>query len=280
MKITQKTSQGELLEASFLPEQGMNMISFKRGDIQVIDQSTQNLFEERFAGLGALIGPHFHHRNPAIIPQIKDESLFPHIAKIKAKGIIEPFSHGIGRYAPWKAVATENKITAILMGKDLWNGVPLAELEGQNFVMRFQAELLPDGLYLDLSVVSETDSLVGIHYYYHLPKNKGTIFSQVQEAGPQIDSQKNFKCLLIDHVDTTFHPFPDPLHGTIILDAIDYRLITKYSSPSQENSWQLYHPEKASFVCIEPISSQDPRHPNLSTSNIRIHLQIEPGIAP
>ena len=78
-------------------------------------------------------------------------------------------------------------------------------------------------------------------------------------------------------MDNTFHPFPHPLNGTIILelDAIDYRLTTKYSSPSQENSWQLYHPKGASFVCIEPLSAQDIRHPNLTTSNILITLQIE-----
>jgi hypothetical protein len=272
--LKSQTPQGDLLEAIFLPAQGMNMISYKKGGIQVIDQSTRPLFEERFAGLGALIGPHFHHRNPAIIPPIKDESLFPHIGRVKAKGIAEPFSHGIGRYAPWKAAATHNKVTAILSGKDLWNGVSLAELEGQNFVMRFQAELLPEGLHLDLSVVSETDSLIGIHYYFHLPKGKGTVFSQVQETGPRIDSQKHLEYSLNENVDATFHPFPDPLSGTIVLDAVDYRLTTKYTSPSQENSWQLYHPEGASFVCIEPISSQDPRHPNLTTSNIHISLEI------
>ena len=31
-------------------------------DIEVIDQKTEPLYVERMAGLGALIGPHFHHR--------------------------------------------------------------------------------------------------------------------------------------------------------------------------------------------------------------------------
>ena len=75
--LKSQNTQGDIFEAMFLPDRGMNMISFKRGDVQVIDQSTRSLFEERFAGLGALIGPHFHHRNPAIIPKLKDESLFP-----------------------------------------------------------------------------------------------------------------------------------------------------------------------------------------------------------
>ena len=90
------------------------------------------------------------------------------------------FSHGIGRlYAPGKAVVTQNKVTAILSGKDTWNGIPLAELEGQNFVMRFQAELLQEGLRLNLfsECQSETDSLIGIKtYFYHLPKGIGTVY--------------------------------------------------------------------------------------------------------
>jgi hypothetical protein len=264
------------LEATFLPEKGMNMISFKKGSIEVIDQSTKALFEERFAGLGALIGPHFHHRNPAIIPPVKDESLFPHIARVKERGVAEPFSHGIARYAPWKATATSSKVSAFLTGKDQWHGVPLAELEGQNFTLQFTAEMLPSGLFLDLSVVSDTDSLVGIHYYYHLPKGTGTIHSQIQKQNAiPIDAQHRMAYELNTDVDLNFHPFPNPLEGIIILDAIDYRLTTKYICPSQENSWQLYHPKDASFVCIEPISSQDPRHPNLTVSNLHIHLLIE-----
>src|ERR1700733_4771417 len=178
--LKSQNTQGDILEAIFLPDKGMNMVSFKRDGVQVIDQSTRSMFEERFAGLGALIGPHFHHRNPDIIPQIKDESLFPHIARVKAKGVQEPFSHGIARYAPWQAKATDTKISATLTGKDTWNGVALSALEGQNFKMQFSAELTPQGLQLELSVVSDTDSVVGIHYYYHLPKGTATVISGVQ----------------------------------------------------------------------------------------------------
>src|ERR1700722_3225097 len=138
--LKNQSEKGELLEAAFLPGRGMNMISFKKGNIEVIDQSTWDLFEERSAGLGALIGPHFHHRNPSILPKIQDESLFPHIARLKEKGIQEPFSHGIARYAPWNAHLTDNKIVAKLKGADTWKGVTLSSLEGQNFAMEFQGE--------------------------------------------------------------------------------------------------------------------------------------------
>ncbi len=288
MPITLKnrTSKGEPLEVTYLPEKGMNMISFKKGNLEIIDQSTINLFEQRFAGLGALIGPHFHRRKANVVPKIKDETLFPHIARVKAKGVQDPFSHGIGRYAPWKAESKEHWISAYLTGKDQWNNISLAELEGQNFKMTFVAELLPDGLHLDLAVVSDTDSLVGIHYYYHLPEGKGTVISEVKnrildhDEHKPIPSSWNFNeqhklvYTLEQDTDFTFFPFPDPLEGSIVLDAGTYRLRTKYSCLSEENCWQLYHPLGASYVCIEPISSQDPRHPNLTVSSLRIHLQI------
>lgn len=285
--LKNKTTRGDSLEATFLPEKGMNLISYKKGSLEVIDQSTKNLFEERYAGLGALIGPHFHHRKAEIIPPLQDESLFPHIARVKAKGITEPFSHGIARYAPWTAKASETKVKAKLTGKDTWNGVPLSSLEGQNFTMNFLAELTPSGLYLDLSVVSDTDSLVGIHYYYHLPKGQGTVISQVQKTYRvdselksipstwNIDTQQKMTFDLSEPADFTFFPFPNPLEGKIILNAVDYQLETTYHCLSQENSWQLYHPKGASFVCIEPLSAQDPRHPNLTVSSIQINLEIK-----
>jgi hypothetical protein len=285
--LKQKSTQGSPLEATFLPDKGMNLISYKKGSIEVIDQSTRTLFEERYAGLGALIGPHFHHRHPESLPLIKDESLFPHIARVKSHGVQDPFSHGIARYAPWTAVqATETKISAKLTGKDVWNGVPLAELEGQNFTYTFNAELTPAGLMLNLSVVSDADSLVGIHYYYHLPQGSGKVMSQVQKtyiaegtwqpipATWAMDGQQRLTFDLNQAADFTFYPFSNVLEGHIVLDAVTYRLKTSYTCQSQENSWQLYHPAGASFVCIEPLSAQDPRHPNLTASSIQIRLEI------
>jgi hypothetical protein len=285
--LVSQASNGERLQATFLPERGMNLISYKKGDLEIIDQSTWNLFEERFAGLGALIGPHFHRRHTEALPLIADESLFPHIGRVKAKGVADPFSHGIARYAPWKAEATENTLKASLSGKDTWNGVSLSALEGQNFKMNLQASLTPKGLNLKLDVVSDTDSLVGIHYYYHLPNGTGKITSGVRreylsatglqmisEAWP-MDSQQIMTFDLANEADYTFYPYPNVREGRITLDADAYRLKTTYLCQSQENAWQLYHPQGASYVCIEPLSSQDPRHPNLTVSALDITLEIE-----
>jgi hypothetical protein len=284
--LEHQTKQGERLQATFLPDKGMNLISLKRGDVEVIDQSTQNLFEERYAGLGALIGPHFHHRKTETLPKIKDEALFPHIARVKAKGVQDPFSHGIARYAPWKAESTSHSVKAQLTGKDTWKGVALSALEGQNFNMLLEAYLKEEGLFLTLSIVSDTASLVGIHYYYALPQGKGRVISKVQnqvviagELKPipsdwQFDSQQHLTFDLQQEADFTFRPYPDPLKGDILLATEEYQLRTRYSCMCAENCWQLYHPKGASFVCIEPISAQDPRHPNLTVSSLNIHLEI------
>lgn len=276
------------LEATFLRDKGMNMISYRKGGVEIMDQSTKELFDERFAGLGALIGPHFHRRNPSVVPKVKDESLFPHIGRVRAHGVQDPFSHGVARYAPWSDVlATQTSIRAVLSGKDTWNGVPLSELEGQNFRIAYSIDLTPQGLALELSIVSDTDSLVGTHFYYHLPKGKGVVTSSVKpdylddghlkkiDKNWNYDDQHVLHWDLSEEADYTFHPYPDPLNGTISLDAIDYRLQVQYHSISQESCWQLYHPQGASYVCIEPISAFDPHHPNLTVSSIRILLTIE-----
>ncbi|MCB1110840.1 MAG: hypothetical protein KDK64_07640, partial [Chlamydiia bacterium] len=170
---------GERLEATFLPEGGMNLIRYRLGDIEVIDPATRPLFDERFAGLGALIGPHFHHRQE--IPMNFDTSLFPHIAKVFAQGKKEPFSHGIARYVPWKYVASTTQIKGRLQGGDLYKGVPLKTFEGQDFDLSFEARLHPDGLFIEYKIESEKPSVLGLHYYYRL-SGAGVIHSTVQKT--------------------------------------------------------------------------------------------------
>jgi len=280
------TEEGAPLEATFLPDKGMNLISYKRGDVEIIDLSTKHDFEETLSGLGPLIGPHFYQRRPEVIPRLETPERFPHIAKVMEQGSTDPFTHGVSRYAPWNFKATPTSISAKLTGKDTWNDVPLSEIEGQEFTMGFEAKLLPTGLHLELSVVSETDSIVGIHYFYNLPRGTGTVTSEVQKTYydpnkektiPEAwleDGTQTLTFNLNEKADYAFHPFPHPREGDILLDAGDYRLRTTYQCPSQENAWQLYHPKGASFVCIEPVSSQNPRCVNLTVSSIAIQLQI------
>jgi hypothetical protein len=287
--LRSKTADGKLLEAKFVPSMGMNLISYQCGGIEVIDQSTKNLFEERYAGLGALIGPHFHRRNPNILPKIADKTKFPHIERVEKKGVADPFSHGIARYAPWKATFDESSIRATLSGKDEWNGVPIAQLEGQQFLMDFDAKLSSEGLALKISVRGDTDSLVGIHYYYRLPGGKGTVRSlaankyRVEGESKPLPAAWRGKVehsielqLGNEEYDHGFFPFPDPAKCAIELETAEYTLRTKYRSKNQENSWQLFHPKGSSFVCVEPLSAQYPKRPILTVSTIEILLTVEP----
>lgn len=282
--LNHATSNGIVYQASFEPEKGMNLTSFKINDFELIDQTTRTAFNNRFSGLGPLIGPHFYRRQKDTLPFLRNEDKFSHIAYVKEHGIEDPFSHGIARYAPWKYDHGKWWISGILSGKDKWNDISLAELEGQDFTIRFHAQLTNQGLELDLSIVSDTDSLIGIHYYYYLPEGNGVIKSRVQKTvlidrKPTIipsdwNFNKNHELLfnLDREADFTFTPFPNPMAGEIVLETSKYHLLTKYWSNSQENCWQLYHPKDSSYVCIEPISSQDPLHPNLTVSQLKITL--------
>ncbi len=287
IKISAKNDSGEVLQATFAPDRGMNLLSYRKGGLEFIDQTTYPLFEERYAGLGALIGPHFHHRNPKVIPPVKNEALFPHIARLKAKGVAEPFSHGIGRYAPWQVEkVTEDEVVAHLSGTDQWHGVPLKELEGQNFVMRYHAKCLSQGLQIDLSVKSDTESVVGLHTYYAMGSGKAFIQTRVQDhylaqsTLHPIPSTWNFSA---DHTltypvdqetDFGFHPFPDPTQGKITLQSEDRCVEVHYSCENGENSFQIWHPMGKSFVCIEPLSAKDPRKPKLSVSRLKILISV------
>lgn len=254
---TLKLAHGDY-EAIFLPSHGMNLISFKKSGIEIIDQSTKQAFDDRFSGLGPLIGPHFHRRK--IIPPDARKEVFPQSAYCKSYGIDDFFSHGVARYVPWNYEKTENGFEARLCGKDTWCDVPLSGIEGQNFQMDMKVFLDADGLNISLSVVSDTDSIVGIHYFYRLPNGYGLI--RAGELTIPLDRA----------IDSNYKTHPR--RSIIDLETSEYTLRTEYTCISEENSWQLYHPEGASFVCIEPLSAQDPQHPNLTVSSLQIRLHI------
>lgn len=281
------TDAGVVLEATFLPKQGMALASYTIGDFELIDQTTRQGFEERRSGLGPLIGPHFHRRRPEVIPNVKELEKLPHIQFCRDHQLPDPFSHGVARYAPWRVETTKSSFTALLSGEDEWEGISLKSIENQAFEMRFSGLMTSKGLDLKLSVTSETDSVVGIHYYYALPSGKGAVRAQVSNhyifEGKTLkipeawsyDAQNYLELPLNQDVDFTFHPYPNPLKGEVVLETEAYRLKTVYTSDSEESAFQLWHPKGASFVCVEPVSAYDPRHPNLTVSALNISLYPE-----
>ena len=279
--------KGEKLQATYLPDDGMNLISYKMNEIEVIDQSTMNLFLERRAGLGALIGPHFYHRK--IIPTNIDPALFPHMKERSKQGITEPFSHGIGRYVPWKYVNSETQIKAELHGKDLYKGVPLSVFEGQDFAMTYSAKLIPTGLVIEYMIRSENPSVIGLHYYYCI-RGKSSIIGHV---GDSYRDQNEWKSIpkswrgkradqlsfdLNQEADFGFIPKKkDPCDHNyqFLLSTGDYSLHVDFHAASETDvCCQIYHPKESSFVCIEPISARYPPLPELTSSILEVKLEI------
>lgn len=279
---------GEELQASFLPQRGMNLISYSKGGREILAQSTLEEFKQRSAGLGAIIGPHFHHRSPHAIPPVRHEERFPHIALIRSRGIIEPFSHGVGRYAPWEYQSTAHEIKAELYGHVKWHGVPLRELEGQDFTMHYQAHLSPRGLELNLSVESAEPSVIGFHTYYNLVGGHGTISSFVQNLcrtttgwsslPKEWDYKKNNLTLPIKNFLDFGFMSHDPLRGDITLHTGDYSVHITYQSTDPDHSFQVWHPEGKPFVCIEPLSSATPRQPSRCQSRLTVLIRIDSSL--
>ena len=278
--------KSEEVLAVFSPEHGMNLMQLQVEKKELIAQSTKPLFEERFAGLGSLIGPHFHHRPKEKIMKVPSEELFPHIARVKAKGILEPFSHGIARYAPWKAQVSQNSVTATLRSSDLWNGVSLAQLEGFSFQMNLVASLLTRGIFLDYSVDSETSSVIGFHYYYTLPVSGGRVKAKVEEL--YFENQR-------------WKPVPDTFlggDGGLYFDVtqeVDYGFIPRkgaeglfeifyenelftlkisFKTGGEEVSWQLFRPKGGDYICIEPLSARNPRDPISKKSRLQVNIEV------
>ncbi|NRA90672.1 MAG: hypothetical protein HRU43_06060, partial [Simkaniaceae bacterium] len=199
------------------------------------------LFHERSAGLGALIGPHFHHRKNPLVNF--DSSLFPHIAAQKTKGVREPFSHGIARYVPWKFAKSTTQVKAHLHGSDLYQNTSLKVFEGQDFVQ---------DSYRDQNTWSplKEEWIKDDHFHFTLPQKADFGFLPKRKAENETDFHLN-------------------------LNAPDYSLHLDYNAASdKEISCQIFHPENASYVCIEPLSAKDPTNPTLSRSTLEVKLQI------
>lgn len=278
-------SNGELLKATFLPEQGMNLASLKFGNTEVIDQSTKPLFDERLSGLGPLIGPHFYHRSD--IPLVPDETVFPHIARVRSSGSDEPFSHGIGRYVPWNYSSSDLTIEATLSGLDTYAGITLAALEGFDFKMSFKAHLLNDGIEITYDVESEgSPSIAGLHYYYALEDNAGCVKMHVKDKYNDMgvwkeipdewkdQSQGDLSFDLKEESDFGFRPLSEMHQGDAILETGKRKMRIHYETGSDENAFQLYHPKDASFVCIEPVTAKNPRDAKQKKNHLKARIQL------
>ncbi|MFA6915997.1 MAG: hypothetical protein WC222_06340 [Parachlamydiales bacterium] len=256
--LTAQHADGSILKAVFDPARGMNLDSFSKGSIEYVHHKQ-----------GSLIGPHLDNR-----PK--------HLHKPHEN---DPFPNGIARAAAWKAEIKNSKILAVLDSKEPWENSTVGAQEGQNFKMYFQASLTPHSLSCEISIVSDTDSLVGTDIHLNLPPGNANITTQV--ASHCIQNDKIIPAKDIFHLGTentlsipldnnaihyAFTPF-NPLTAHIDLNTSEYSLRFKYHCPSQENCWRLIKAKDDPFIRIQPLSSQDPRFPNLTVSSLFIDLE-------
>lgn len=293
VKLEGKTTGDIAVKATFCVEKGMNLMSLKFGSFEIIDQSTSILFNQRAAGLGALIGPHFHHRKDKDIVAVKDPFLFPHLELLRQKAIKEPFSHGIARYVPWElTLLSKTGFEANLSSKTKYKDIPYGQLEDMDFEMTLKAFLTSTGLMIDYSINSSKPSVLGFHYYYALHKDGPNIvesnvkneyvdtgeIKKIPDSFGYDTNTHDLKFNLVNPSDYNFKPYPQLKFNSTIssikLRRPDYTLQVDYTCATTDNSWQLYHPKGASFACIEPLSANDPREPKSNISGLTLHLSI------
>jgi hypothetical protein len=281
--LSQNISFGSLYEATICPQAGMNFLSLKWRGIELLDQTTYSFFEERMAGLGALIGPHFHSRSDKEIPPFDDEALFPHIRLMKAQGRKDFFSHGIGRYAPWRILsATSSSVQAVLRGSDRVGHMELRAIEGYDFEMHFRASLSEEGIEIFLKYQADHPSTMGLHYYFALPQGKSYVEGRVQDVYndggkfiplPQEWKKRGELFLPLDRkFDYGFLSEPHLNQGEVRYHNELFTLDLSYQSPNA-CSWQLFKPEESSFVCIEPICARNPRFLTQTEGEIVIKMK-------
>lgn len=253
------TLSNEEYEAHFDEENGLNLVSFKKNGLEIIDQSASSK-------KGPIIGPHFHVHTKHSPPDGKE------------------YHHGLGRYAAWRTVHSETQIRAHISGQDKLNSYTLKELEGQDFEMRFDIRLIPSGLRLKLEVVSDKPSMCGFHYYYKLGPNPivhAPVKDQYNDQGiikplpPEWKKDKQLYYDLTLETDFGFIPSESPFEHKIIYQNDNYELNVHYlPAHPEEVQFQLYSPKGASFVCIEPMSAKEPRKPKLKHSLLEMKLEI------
>ena len=189
---------------------------------------------------------------------------------------------------------SDTQVKAVLHGSDLYKGVPLSTLEGQDFKMTYEARLLMTGLFIEYKIESELPSVIGLHYYYALP-GKGSLHGEVE---PTYRDQAEWKPLpkgwtkgreshlhfsLPQEADFGFVPAIKNQNDhdyRMILDTDAYSLHLDFNTCSdEETSFQIFHPQslpskRSSYVCITPLSARYPLKPKLTRSTLEVKIEI------
>jgi hypothetical protein len=269
------------MRACISPGLGMSLVAFTVGDISILDESRQQQFLDIRKGLGPLILPHFG-RGP-FRPDV-DLGLIPHVARLKAAGIEDPFQHGVGRYSAWAFETDEKRVRGTINGNSRLAGIPLADLEGFPFEAAVTYGLDAEGLKITFELAGAQPVAGGIHFYYDLVDRQTAIAELPVEEAPADE-----RVLRVDFRqahDSGYHPRSTRNLCIYRLTTERYTLDTTVRVRGQKSqtfdSVILFSQEGQQFACIEPISYRhgEPNHKRTFKGTIlltpRAHHPVDP----
>jgi hypothetical protein len=242
-----------LIRACISPGLGMSLVAFSVGGASILDESRLRQFLDIRKGLGPLILPHF-----GIHPFRPDADLgsIPHVARLKASGVEDPFQHGVGRYSAWAFGADGEKVRGTIDGNTRLAGIPLADLEGFGFEAAVTYGLDAEGLKITIDLSGEQPVAGGIHFYYDLV-NRQTAFAELSVEEAPAENRKLRLDFQQAH-NTGYRSRGTRDHGTHRLTTDRYTLDTTVLVRGRESrtfdSVILFSPEGQQFACVEPIS--------------------------
>jgi len=260
MKTTHHPRFGECVEletgqmrACISPGLGMSLVAFTVSGVSVLDESRQQQFLDIRKGLGPLIVPHFG-AGP-FRPDV-DLASIPHVARLKALGVEDPFQHGVGRYSAWAFEVDGETVRGTINGSTRLAGIPLADLEGFGFEAAVTYELDAGGLQITFELVGEKPVAGGIHFYYDLV-NRQTAHAELSVEEAPADGQALHLDFRRAH-STGYHARGTQDRCTHRLTTDRYTLDTtvRVRGPASQtfDSVILFSPEGQQFACIEPLS--------------------------
>jgi galactose mutarotase-like enzyme len=278
--------EGKGVKATFDPEHGLNMVSLIIEGHELIEQSTKEKFLESSRGLGPLIGPHFHHRAPDTIPYLNDEILNRLSKKLRFRNEAEPFSHGIARYVPWKVLEKDGRrFKAVLDSHDEIEGLTLAEIEGFDFKLEFEAEVSEREIRIVYSAKSSSNPVVvGLHTYYALDPTMKTAdlagapfyYDKLtkMKVPPEWFGDRVLRIPLDRPLDYTFSPKlgRDGFAEVEVRRGALSLFIQAKAYP--DLSFQLYRVDNSPFICIEPIAAINPRILTQKNASIEVRISL------
>lgn len=200
-----------------------------------------------------VIGPHCGSRIPALFG-----------------GEPDPAPNGAASAAPWSLAHHEAEIRALF---DARAGSAEAAIENQPFTLRVNTGWQHGDLVLNLSHMSETDSVIGLPLALHLPGGRGTVEARVLE-GEGRDGQGWMRSPCDQKIDALFLPYPSPRGGSIRLETELYTLKIDYQSVCQEISWHLATAPGREWVTITPFTASHPSKPILSCNRLELRLAL------